>query len=85
MRVGYNYSTQPIPDNQTYFNILAPGVVQHHLTAGLTWRFSKNWVATAFYAHAFEQHVTGSGNFFGANPNLRMSQDTFGLALGWIL
>ncbi len=32
LRVGYNYSTQPIPDNQTYFNILAPAVVQHHVT-----------------------------------------------------
>lgn len=85
LRVGYNYSTQPIPDNQTYFNILAPAVVQHHVTAGVTWRFSRNWEVTAFYAHAFEQHVNGSANFGGANANLSMSQDTFGLALGWIL
>jgi len=85
LRVGYNYSTQPIPNNQTYFNILAPAVVQHHVTAGATWRFSKNWEVTAFYAHAFEQRVNGSGNFGGANANLRMSQNTVGLALGWIL
>lgn len=85
LRAGYNYSTQPIPDNQTYFNILAPAVVQHHVTAGATWRFQKNWEVTAFYAHAFEQHVNGSGNFGGVNANLKMSQDTFGLALGWIL
>jgi long-chain fatty acid transport protein len=85
LRVGYNYSTQPIPDNQTYFNILAPAVVQHHVTAGATWRFNKNWEVTAFYAHAFEQQVNGNGNFGGADANLKMSQDTFGLALGWIL
>jgi long-chain fatty acid transport protein len=87
LRVGYNYSTQPIPDNQTYFNVLAPAVVQHHVTAGLTWRFNKNWEASAFYAHAFEQHVNGSGNFFGppTNANLKMSQDSVGIAIGWIL
>ncbi len=85
LRLGYNFSTQPIPENQTYFNILAPGVVQHHVTAGATWRFNKNWEVTAFYAHAFEQSVTGSGNFGGANANLKMSQDTFGLAIGWVL
>ena len=85
LRLGYNFSTQPIPDNQTYFNILAPGVVQHHVTAGATWRFNKNWELTAFYAHGFEQSVNGSGNFGGANANLKMSQDTFGLAVGWVL
>ena len=85
LRVGYNYSTQPIPENQTYFNILAPAVVQHHVTAGDTWRFSQHWEVTSFYSHAFEQSVNGSGNFGGANANLKMSQNTFGLALGWIL
>jgi len=87
LRIGYNYSTQPIPDNQTYFNILAPAVVQHHATAGVTFRFNKNWEVSAFYAHAFEQQVNGSGNFFGptANANLKMSQNSVGIAIGWIL
>ena len=84
LRLGYNYSTQPIPDNQTYFNILAPAVVQHHVTAGLTWRFIDNFELSAFYAHAFEQQVNGSGNFGGGNADLKMSQDSFGLALAWI-
>ena len=85
LRLGYNYSTQPIPDNQTYFNILAPAVVQHHVTAGVSWQLGKNWQATLFYAHAFEHQVTGSGNFGRANADLKMSQNTFGLAIGWIL
>ncbi len=84
LRLGYNYSSQPIPENQTYFNILAPGVVQHHITAGLTWKFTKHFEASAFYAHAFDAEVNGSGNFGGANANIRMSQDTFGLGVGWL-
>jgi long-chain fatty acid transport protein len=87
LRAGYNYSSQPIQDNQTYFNVLAPAVVQHHVTAGVTWHINKNFELSAFYAHAFEQSVNGSGNYFGppANANLKMSQDSVGVAIGWIL
>jgi len=81
LRAGYNYSTQPIPNDQTTFNVLAPGVVQHHVTAGASWDFDKKWELSVFYAHAFEQSVNGNGGFTGS-ANLRMSQDTFGLALG---
>jgi long-chain fatty acid transport protein len=87
LRVGYNYSTQPVPEDQTYFNVLAPAVVQHHVTAGVTWHINKNFELSAFYVHAFEQSVNGSGNYFGptANADLKMSQDSFGVAIGWIL
>jgi long-chain fatty acid transport protein len=87
LRLGYNFSTQPIPQNQTYFNILAPGVVQHHLTSGFTFHINPRWELSAFYAHAFEQTVRGSGNAFGpaSNADLSMSQDSVGLSLGWAL
>ena len=45
---------------------------------------SKNWEASGFYAHAFEAAVNGFHNFDGANADLRMSQDTFGVSVGWI-
>jgi long-chain fatty acid transport protein len=35
-RVGYSTGDQPIPDDETLFNILAPGVVEEHFTAGFT-------------------------------------------------
>lgn len=35
LRGGYNYSGNPIPDEQSMFNIPAPAVVQHHLTGGV--------------------------------------------------
>jgi long-chain fatty acid transport protein len=85
LRAGYNYSSQPIPDDQTYFNILAPAVVQHHVTAGASWKFNRSWELSVFYAHAFDAHVDGSGNFGGANADLRMSQNTFGVSIGWTL
>jgi len=83
LRVGYNYSTQPVRDSQTYFNILAPGVVQQHATAGLTWQFRENWELSAFYVHAFDQTVHGDGPPFGV-ADLSMHQDSFGVSVGWI-
>jgi len=83
LRAGYNYSTQPIPTDQTFLNILATAVVQHHVTAGVTWKVSHNLELSAFYAHAFEESVRGVNNFNGGNANIHLSEDSFGLALGW--
>ena len=84
LRTGYNYGTQPVPAGQTYFNILAPGVVQHHLTAGATYQINTDVAVGAFYAHAFRQTVNGDGSAF-APANLSMSQDSFGLSVSWTL
>ncbi len=41
VRAGYAYNTQPIPKTQTFFNILAPAVIQHHITGGLSYALSE--------------------------------------------
>ncbi len=88
VRAGYNYSTQPIPEDQTYFNMLAPGVVQQHVSLGGTWLATPAIELSAFYAHAFKQTVEGSGNIdLGGGPmdaDLTMSQDSLGVGLGWL-
>ena len=35
-RAGYSKSDQPIPSSEVLFNILAPGVVQQHITLGFS-------------------------------------------------
>ncbi|MCX5759937.1 MAG: outer membrane protein transport protein [Gemmatimonadetes bacterium] len=35
LRGGYNYSGNPIPDEYSMFNLPAPAIVQHHITAGM--------------------------------------------------
>ncbi|MDX1941682.1 MAG: outer membrane protein transport protein [Saprospiraceae bacterium] len=37
-RGGYSYGKQPIPDSEVLFNILAPGIIEHHIALG----FSRN-------------------------------------------
>lgn len=88
LRAGYVTLDQPIPASQTFFNILAPGVVEDHLTLGLTLELSKISELTIMYMHAFEKKVNGSGSipavpFGGGEANLRMSQDSLGIAFGW--
>jgi long-chain fatty acid transport protein len=87
LRGGYITLDQPIPASQTLFNILAPGVVEDHLTLGATWQLSKQNELSFAYMHAFEKKVNGSGSippgFGGGEANLRMDQDSLGIAWGW--
>src|ERR1019366_7311657 len=36
LRAGYAYAKQPIPESEVLFNILAPGVIEQHITAGVS-------------------------------------------------
>lgn len=87
LRAGYVTLKQPIPSNQTFLNVLAPGVVEDHLTLGATWKMGTNGELTVMYMHAFETDVNGSGSippaFGSGEANLRMKQDSLGIAYGW--
>ncbi len=87
LRAGYVTLRQPIPASQTFFNILAPGVVEDHLTFGATWGMSPSTELTIGYMHAFNKKVNGSGSipvgFGGGNANLQMKQNSLGVAFGF--
>lgn len=90
LRAGYNHSTQPIPSADTFLNILAPGIVQDHVTLGATWVLPNKAELSFAYMHAFENSVNGSNSIpniplGGGNANLKMSEDSLGIAYGWNL
>lgn len=89
LRGGYNHTTQPIRSGETLFNILAPGVVQDHLTLGATWTLSDKSELSFSYIHGFEKTVHGHNSipasFGGGDVNLNMYQDSLGIAYGWKL
>ncbi len=63
LRGGFSTTNQPISKSQTLFNMLAPGVIENHLTLGATWATSPsipNW--TVSYMHGFSKKVNGSGS-----------------------
>lgn len=89
LRAGYSHNTQPIPNDQTLFNIIAPGVIKEHLTFGGTWRTGNSEVSVA-YTHAFKNTVKGSGSipampFGGGEANLYLEENILGVSWGWKL
>lgn len=59
VRAGYNYSQNPIPEEQSFFNVPAPAVVQSHLTLGAGIRLARRLQLDVGYYHAFANTVTG--------------------------
>jgi long-chain fatty acid transport protein len=87
LRAGLNHCDQPIPDSQTLLNILAPAVVQNHLSLGATWMLADKSEVSVAYVHAFSNAVNGSGSIppqlGGGNANLTMHEDSIGISYGW--
>lgn len=86
VRAGWNHGDQPIPASQTFFNLLAPGVIEDHLTLGATWKLDKASEMSAMYMHAFNNKVNGSASipagYGSGEANLEMDQNSLGIAYG---
>ncbi len=59
LRAGYAYAKQPIPDTEVLFNILAPGVIEQHITAGVSKSVGKKSVVHLSVVRALSHSVTG--------------------------
>lgn len=89
LRAGYNRGDNPIGSADVSFNILAPGVMKDHYTAGFTFMLSPTSEITGALMVAPRQTVTGSSFFnavlgagAGGNETIGMKQSSFGLAWG---
>jgi long-chain fatty acid transport protein len=89
LRAGWAYTTQPVPSSQTFLNILAPGVVQNHVSAGTTWTSEGGTEVSGAITYAPRTDVNGHGSipapFGGGEANVRLSEVVFGFAVGWHL
>ncbi|HEV2426385.1 MAG TPA: outer membrane protein transport protein [Terriglobia bacterium] len=87
LRAGYNHSGVPFGPNQTFFNLLAPGIVQDHVTGGATLALGHGRELNFAYMHAFANAVNGVNSIpptaGGGNANLRMHEDSIGISFGW--
>ncbi|UCV04767.1 OmpP1/FadL family transporter [Dechloromonas denitrificans] len=86
-RAGYSHASQPIPADQTFLNILAPGAIQDHLSLGATWNLGKDGELSLAYTHGFKKTVKGSGSipaaYGGGEADIHLSEDILGIAYGW--
>ena len=87
VRGGYNYGEQPIPQSETFFNFLAPGVVEDHWTLGATWTLANRSELSFAFMYAPSVTVNGVNSippaFGGGDIKLTMKQFSFGVAYGW--
>jgi len=91
LRAGYNHTDNPIGSQDVTINIVAPGVVQDHVTLGFTHKTKSGGELTVTYMHAFENSVTGPSFFNNFTPpgvsagseTIKMQQNAIGIAYGW--
>jgi len=82
-RAGYSHGNQPIPETEVFFNILAPGVMEQHFTAGFTKKFDNDSQEINF-AVMYAPSYSVSGMIpSGQTVELEMKQ--YQLELGWAL
>ena len=99
LRAGYSHTDSPIKGDLTCatltncaeatFNILAPAVVEDHVTLGFTYKLMSGDEVTMAYMHAFENSVSGvrPGAFnkgtAGSIDTIKMYQNSLGVAYSW--
>ncbi len=62
-RLGISNGSQPIPDSEVMFNLLAPAVIETHVTAGMTTPLSTDSELSLSAMYGLKNSVTGSNPF----------------------
>lgn len=63
LRGGFSTGGQPIPESEVLFNILAPGVIEQHITVGLSKSLGPKVTLNIAAMHALSNSVTGENRF----------------------
>ena len=82
-RVGISQGDQPIPNGETMFNIIAPAVMETHLTAGFTMKTGKDSEFNFAGMYAPKSTVTGVSNFGGETITIEMAQYEVEASWAW--
>jgi long-chain fatty acid transport protein len=81
-RAGYSYGKQPIPDSEVLFNILAPGVIEQHATAGVTKKIGNNQELDFALMRAFPHEISGK-NTLDPSQTIKLKMDQWEISLGY--
>ena len=96
LRAGYSHTDSPIEGDMTCattncaevtVNILAPAVIEDHITLGFTYTLASGNELTMAYMHGFEKEVSGQGFDNVGAPRgmdtIRMYQNSIGIQYSW--
>lgn len=80
--VGYNYGESPIGPEDVNMNLGSTAIVEHHLSFGLTRKFSDKVSGSFAYTHAFENDLTS--NVAGQPANtIEISQNQYNFNISY--
>jgi long-chain fatty acid transport protein len=88
LRAGLSHADNPINGADTAeatFNILAPAVIENHVTLGFTYTLASGNEVTMAYMHGFENDVSGArpAGFGGGTDTIKMYQNSLGIQYSW--
>lgn len=81
-RAGYSHSDQPIPADDVMINILAPGVIEEHITFGVSQTLSNKHEWSLALMYAPNASVSGS-SLFDPTQEITLEMDQFELEFGY--
>ena len=81
-RFGYSTTDQPIPEKEVVFNILAPGVIEDHLTFGFTRMIDSSSEFNFAFMYAPNVDVSG-GNTFDPAQTIEIDMDQYEIAASY--
>lgn len=82
-RLGYSNGDQPIPESEVMFNILAPGVIEEHVTGGFSKTFGPNQFHMSLM-YALENTVSGQNPMEAPGAQtIELTMDEWELEFGY--
>lgn len=82
VRLGYSHADQAVDDSQVLFNILAPAVVEDHVTLGATFKLEELGEISVEAMHAPHNSVKGR-NTFDPTQEIRLRMKQYEVGIGW--
>jgi long-chain fatty acid transport protein len=84
LRAGYSYGREPIRDNEVLINILAPGVMEHHVSAGVTRLLNGGKALNLAITRALPKTIAGPNNLEAPNrQSIALKMDQWELDLSY--
>lgn len=85
LRAGYSYGKQPIPSEGVLFNVMAPALIEHHFTMGLTKTLNERSEINiaAMYAPQKDLDCGCTLPFSGGEESINIAMDQWELELSF--
>ena len=82
LRAGYSHNTNPVQSRDAMFNIIAPGVVTDHFSAGASYKLSPNSGIELAVGYVPRHSLTGQ-SLMAPAQNVKLSMEQYEASIGY--